>query len=100
MIPPLCTHYADVPELVGGGHGVVVQQAGRCHPAGTRVVGEDDELVLVAPVTHPEQALLNVGHNHALTNRVDARHQVGNVLKRDIERVSVKYTLKRPCGVD
>lgn len=74
------THDADVPELVGGGHGVVVQQAGRGHPARVRVVGEDDELVLVAPVAHPEHALLHVGHDDALADGVDAGHQVGDVL--------------------
>lgn len=73
---------ADVAELVGGGHGVVVEQAGRGHPARIRVVGEDDELVLVASVADPEQALLDVGHDHALANGVDAGHQVGNVLQR------------------
>ncbi|TNN71116.1 hypothetical protein EYF80_018636 [Liparis tanakae] len=46
--------------------------------AGIRVVGEDDELVLVAPVANPEQALLNVGHDHPLADGVDARHEILN----------------------
>lgn len=88
-LPPVRhrTHDADVPELVGRGHGVVVKETGRGHPAWVRVVGEDDELVLVAPVAHPEQALLNIGHNHALACGVDARHQVGDVLEEDREQL-------------
>lgn len=86
---PLGTHDADVPELVSGGHGVVVQQTGCCHPARTRVVSEDDELVLITSVTDPEQALLNVRHDHTLADCMDASHQVGNVLKRRKERDKV-----------
>lgn len=74
---------ADVAKLVGTGHGVVVEQAGRGHPAGVRVIGEDDELVLVASVAHPEEALLDVGDDHALADGVDARHQVGDVLNAE-----------------
>ena len=80
--PSLQTYNADVPKLVGRGHGVVVEQTGRGHPAGVRVVGEDDELVLVAAVTDPEQALRNVSDDHTLADGVDAGHQVGNVLNR------------------
>lgn len=78
------TYDADVPKLVCTGHGVVVQQTGRCHPAGIRVISEDDELVLVASVSNPEQALLNVRHNHTLANGMDASHQVWNVLNRTV----------------
>lgn len=76
-----CTYDADVPKLVSGGHGVVVEQTGRCHPAGICVISKDDELVLIAPVAHPEQTLLNVRHDHTLADGVDASHQVGNVLE-------------------
>lgn len=79
------THDADVAKLVGGGHGVVVQQAGGGHPARVGVVGEDDQLVLVASVADPEQALLNVRHDHPLADGVDAGHQVGNVLNAEEE---------------
>lgn len=54
------TYNADVAKLVGRSHGVVVQQAGRGDPARMGVVREDDELVLVTPVAHPEEALLDV----------------------------------------
>lgn len=76
------TYDADVPKLVSGGHGVVVKQTGRGHPTWICVVSEDDELVLVASVTNPEQALLNVSHDHTLADGMDASHQVGNMLKR------------------
>lgn len=76
-----CTYDADVPKLVSRGHSVVVEQTGCRHPAGICVISEDDELVLIAPVTHPEQTLLNVRHDHALADGVDATHQVGNVLE-------------------
>lgn len=74
------TYDTDVPKLVSGGHGVVVEQTGRGHPAGIGVIGEDDQLVLVASVADPEQALRNVRHDHTLADGVDAGHQVGNVL--------------------
>lgn len=73
---------ADVAELVGGGHGVIVQQAGGGDPAGVRVVGEDDQLVLVALVADPEQALLHIRHDDALPDGVNARHQVRHMLQR------------------
>lgn len=82
--PSRHTYDADVPELVCRGHGVVVQQTGRGHPAGIRVISEDDELVLVASVSNPEQALLNVRHDHTLANGMDASHQVWNVLNRTV----------------
>lgn len=81
ILPSHHTYNADVPELVCRSHGVVVQQTGRGHPAGICVIGEDNELVLVASVTNPEQALLNVRHNHTLADGMDASHQVWNVLK-------------------
>lgn len=83
-----CTYYADVPKLVGRSHGVVVEQTGCRHPAGICVISEDDKLVLIAPVTHPEQTLLNVRHDHTLANGVDASHQVGNVLESYREQKS------------
>lgn len=76
------TYNGDVAKLVSRGHGVVVEQTGRGHPAGICVIGEDDELVLVASVTNPEQALLDIGHDHTLSDGMDASHQVGNVLNR------------------
>lgn len=91
-IYPICpvphTYNADVPKLVSRGHGIVVKQTGRGHPAGICVISKDDELVLVAPVTNPEQALLNIRHDHTLADGIDAGHQVGNVLKRR----AIKYT--------
>lgn len=77
------TYNADVAKLVCRGHGVIVQQAGCGHPAGVRVVGEDDQLVFVTSVTDPEQAFLNVRHDHSLANGVDAGHQVWNVLRKE-----------------
>lgn len=76
-----CTYNADVSKLVSRGHGVIVEQTGCRHPAGIRVVSEDDELVLIAPIAHPEQTLLDVRYDHALANGVDASHQVGNMLQ-------------------
>lgn len=79
------THDADVPKLVSRGHGVVVQQTGRRNPAGIRIVGKDDELVLIASVTNPEQTLLHIRHDHTLADGIDARHQGGNVLQNQKE---------------
>lgn len=76
------TYNADVPKLVCRGHGVIIQQTGCGHPARICVISKDDELVLVASVPNPEQALLNVRYNHSLAYGVDASDQVGNVLKR------------------
>lgn len=81
-IPPPCTHNADVPKLVSRGHGVVVQQTGCCHPAGTCVISKDDELVLITPVTDPEQALLHISDDHTLADCMDTGHQIWNVLGR------------------
>lgn len=36
----------------------------------------------MASVTNPEEALLDVSHDDALADGVDAGHQVGNVLNR------------------
>lgn len=84
--PQPCTHDTDVAKLVGRGHGVVVEETGRGHPAGVGVIGKDDELVLVAAVANPEQALLDVSHDHTLPTGVDAGHQVGDVLVEDREQ--------------
>lgn len=82
------TYNADVAKLVSGGHGVIVEQTGCGYPAGICVISKDDELVLIASVAHPEQALLHVRDDHTLAYCMDASHQVGNVLNRR----DIKYT--------
>lgn len=54
------THHTDVAKLVCSSHGVIVQEGGSGDPAWVGVVGEDDQLVLVPLVAHPDEALLNV----------------------------------------
>lgn len=85
--PSPSTYDADVAELVSRSHGVVVEQAGRCHPAGVRIIRKDDELVLVPAISNPEETLLDVGDDDPLADGVDTRHQVGNVLQRREGRV-------------
>lgn len=77
---PAPAYDADVSKLVSAGHGIVVQQTGCCDPARMCVVSKDDQLVLIASVTNPEQTLLHVGYDDALTNRMNASHQARNML--------------------
>ena len=74
-------YHGDVAKLVGARHRVVVEHAGAGEPARRRVVGEDDQLVLSAPVAHKVEALLDVGHHDPVRLRVDRDDEVGNVLQ-------------------
>ena len=88
------TYDADVAELVGAGHGTVVEHGGAGEPARVRVVGEHDQLVLRAPVLDEVEALLYVRGDDPLTQRVDVRDEVRNVL-HEIKKERVKYTITR-----
>ncbi len=70
----------DAAELVSDGHGVVVEHAGGGHPPGRRVVREDDQLVLLSFVLDEVDALLDVGHDDAVSHGLDVNHQIRNVL--------------------
>lgn len=48
------THNTDISELIGGSHGVIIEQAGGCDPARICFVCENNQLVLVASVSNPE----------------------------------------------
>ena len=73
----------DAAELVCDGDGVVVEHAGRRHPPRRGVVGEDDELVLERPVLEEVDALLDVGADDAVPDRLDVHHGVRDVLKEE-----------------
>ena len=88
------TYDADVAKLVGAGHGAVVEHGGAGEPARVRVVGEHDQLVLRAPVLDEVEALLHVRGDDPLTQRVDVRDEVRNVL-HEIKKERVKYTITR-----
>lgn len=75
------THHADVAKFVGSGHGVVIQEGGGGDPPRVGVVGEDDELVLVPFVAHPDEALLDVRHDHSVPDGLDPADVVGDVLR-------------------
>ena len=71
---------ADVAELVGSSHRVVVKHSGTGKPARAGVVCKNDELVFLVPVAHIVEALLHVAHHDAVAHRVDVGDEVGNVL--------------------
>ena len=82
------TYHADVTKLVGAGHGAIVEHGGAGQPARVSVVGEHDELVLRAPILDKVEALLHVRSHDTLTQCVDVRDEVRNVLHKKEKDVS------------
>lgn len=74
------THHTDVAKLVSSSHRVVVQEAGSGDPAGVGVVCKNDQLVFISLVSNPDEAFLDIRHNHSVPDCLNPTNGVGNVL--------------------
>ena len=74
------TYNGNAAELVSPDHRVIVEDGGASYPARVRVVGEHNQLVLLAPVADEEEAVLHVGHHDTVAQRMDGGDKVGDML--------------------
>lgn len=85
------THHADIPKLVCPSNRFIVQQRRGGHPAGVCVISKYDQLVLISLIPHPEQALLDIRHDHSVSNSLDPHDEVWNMLKnKKIKKVTLE----------
>lgn len=74
------THHTDVAKLVGSSHCVIVQEASSGDPAWVGVVCKNDQLVFISLVSNPDEAFLDIRHNHSVPDCLNPTDGVGNVL--------------------
>lgn len=74
------THHSDISEFVSCCDSVVIKYASGSNPPGMRIVGKDDQLVLLSLVPDGIHRLLHITSVDSLTDCINTNNSIWNML--------------------